>query len=141
MSDIHDYVECIIKKHETLPTNPPFQTYINKISKRLAFKIKDGFKVELETPETIKLFGSIKKLTDKTKNGENVPSLEVVEVVLVQYTLAAKQYQQKSEVLYAFPSNKYYIYLLNVKPRNLLFLETYNTEFDEITITFYRSKW
>ena len=43
------------------------------------FEIKDGYKVELQTPETVKLFGSTKKLTGKTKNRENVPSLEVVE--------------------------------------------------------------
>ena len=45
------------------------------------FKVKDGYKLELQTPETIKLFGITKKLKDKTKNEENVPSLEVVEVV------------------------------------------------------------
>ena len=49
--------------------------------------------LELQTPETMNLFGSTKKLIDKTKNGENVPSLEVVEVVLVQYNLVDKQYQ------------------------------------------------
>ena len=40
-----------------------------------------------------------KKLTDKTKNGENVPDLEVVEVVLVQCNLVVNQHQQKFEVL------------------------------------------
>ena len=44
------------------------------------FKIKDGYMLGLQTPETMKLFGSTKKLIDETKNGENVPSLEVVEV-------------------------------------------------------------
>ena len=65
-------------------------------------KIKDGYKLELQTPETMLLFGSTKKLIDKTKNGENVPSLEVVEVFLVQCNLVDDQYQQKSEVLYTF---------------------------------------
>ena len=81
------------------------------------------------------LFGST-KLIQKTKNGENVMSLEVVEVVLVQCTLIGYQYQQKSEVLYTFTPKKSYAYLLNVEPSNLLFLKTYNTEFDDITITF-----
>ena len=49
--------------------------------------IKDGYKLEFQTPETMKLFGNTKKLMGKTKNGENVPSLEVVEVVLVQFNL------------------------------------------------------
>ena len=72
-----------------------------------------------------------KKIIDKTKNSENVPSLEVVEVVLVQCNLVDNQYQQKSEVLYNFTPSKSYAYLLNVEPSNLLFLKTYNTEFDE----------
>ena len=48
------------------------------------FKIKNGYKLELQTPEKMKLFGSTKKINRQNKNGEKVPSLEVVEVVLVQ---------------------------------------------------------
>ena len=76
-----------MKKHETLPTNPPSHIYIDSIKNRLVFKIKDRQKLELQTPETIKSFGSTKKLIGKPKNGENVLSLEVVEVVLVQCNL------------------------------------------------------
>ena len=61
----------------------------------------------------MKLFGSTKKLIYKTKSGENVPSREVVEVVLIQCNLL-DQYQQKSEVFYTFTLNKSYAYLLNV---------------------------
>ena len=89
------------------------------------FKIKDQYKLEFQTPKTMKLFGSTKKLIDRTKNGENVPNLEVVEVVLVQYNLVDNQYQQKSEVLYIFTPNKPYLHLLNVEP-NLVFLKTCN---------------
>ena len=46
-------------------------------------------------PETIDVFGSTKLLLGKTKNGENVPSLEVVEAVLVQCNLVDNKYQQK----------------------------------------------
>ena len=53
----------------------------------LVFKIKDGYKLELQTPETVKLFGSTNKLINQKKNGENAPSLEVVKVVLVQCNL------------------------------------------------------
>ena len=100
------------------------------------FRIKDGYKLELQTPETKKLLGSTKKLVDKTKNGENVPSLEVVEAVLVHCNLVDSQYQKNSKVLYTFTSNKSYAYLLNVETSNLVFLETYNTEFDKIIISF-----
>ena len=60
----------------------------------------------------------------------------VVKVFLVQYNLLDNQYQQKFEVLYTFTLNKSYSYLLNVEPSNLMFLKTYNTEFDEIIIKF-----
>ena len=57
-------------------------------------------------------------------------------MVLVQCNLVDNQYQQKSEILYTFNPNKFYAYLLNVEPSNLVFLKTYNTEFYEIIITF-----
>ena len=61
VSYIQDYIECIIKKHESLTTIPPVHVYINRINNRLVFKIKDGYKLELQTPESINLFGSTKK--------------------------------------------------------------------------------
>ena len=88
------------------------------------FKIKDGYKLQLQTPETMKLFSSTKELIDTTKNGEKVPSLEVLEVVLVQCNLAVNQCQQNSEVLCTFTPNKSYAYLLNVEPSNLVSLKT-----------------
>ena len=100
------------------------------------FKIKDGYKLELKTPETIKLFVSTKKLIDKTKNGENLPSHEVAEVILVRFNLEDNQKEQKPELLYTFMPNKSNPYLLNVEPSNLVFLKRYNTEFEEIIITF-----
>ena len=77
-------------------------------------KIKDGYKLELQTPETMQLFGNIKKkkILDKTKNWENVSTPEVVKVVLIKCTSADNQYKQKSEVLYIFTPNKPYGYLL-----------------------------
>ena len=77
ISEIQDYSEFIIKKHETLTENPSVQIYPNKIKNRIVFKIKTGYKLALLTPETMKLFGSIKKDVD-----ENVPKLESVEVAL-----------------------------------------------------------
>ena len=138
VSVIQDYIEYIIKKHETLTTVPPIHVYINGINNRLVFKIKDEYKLELQTSETMKLFGNTKKLIDKTKNAGKAASLEVVEVFLVQCNLSDNQYQQKSEVLYNFTPSKSYAYLLNDDPSfwNLVFLKTYNTEFDEIIIPF-----
>ena len=61
---------------------------------------------------------------------------EVVQVVLNQFNLIDNKYQQKSEALYTFTPNKYYGYLLNAEPSNLLFLKTCNIEFYEILIAF-----
>ena len=82
IADIQDYFEFIIKKHETLTENPPIQIYPNKIKNRIVFKIKTGYKLELLTPETMRLLGSTKKDVDANKNSENVPKLDSVEVVL-----------------------------------------------------------
>ena len=84
----------------------------------------------------MKLFDNKNNLIDKTKNDEIIPSLEVVEVVLVQCSLVDNKYQQKSKVLYTFTPNKSYSYLLNVEPTNLVFLKTYKTERNTIIITF-----
>ena len=125
VSAIQEYIGYIIEKRETLTTIPPIHVYINKINNRLVFKIKDGYKLELQMPKTMKLFGSTKKLIDKTKNRENVTSLEVVEGVLVQCNLVDNQYQQNSKVLlYTFTPNKSYAYLLNAEPSNSVFLKT-----------------
>ena len=119
VSDIQDYIEYIMKKQETLSTNPPVHIYINRINNALMFKINNRHKLELRTPEAMKLFGSTKKLIDKTKHEKNVPSIEVIDVVLVQCNLVDHQYQQKSFALYTFTPNKSYAYLLNVEPSNL----------------------
>ena len=76
-----------------------------------------------------------KKRIDKIKNG-GISSLEEVEVVLIQYNLVDNQYQQKYEVSKTFNPNKYYAYLLNVEPSNLVYFKTYNTEFDKVITKF-----
>ena len=59
-SYIQDYIEYIIKKHEKLTTISSIHVYINRTNNRLVFKIKDEYKLELQTPVTMKLFGSTK---------------------------------------------------------------------------------
>ena len=67
-----------------------------RINKRLLLKIKDEYKLELQTPETMRLYGSTKNLQAKQNKGE------VAEVVLVQCNWEDNQYQQMSEVFYTF---------------------------------------
>ena len=60
VSDSQDYIDYIIKKHEIFTTIPPIPVYINRNNNSLVFKIKDGYKLELQTPEIMKLLGSTK---------------------------------------------------------------------------------
>ena len=107
VSDIQDYFEYIIEKHETIADNPPVQIYVNKIKNRIVFKIiKTGYKLELLTEKTMQLLGSLKKVIDKNKDGEIVPRLETVEVVSVHCNLVNNNYQQASKVLFTFVPNK-----------------------------------
>ena len=83
VSDIQNYFEYILKKHGEVIDKPSVQIYGNKIENRVTFKIENGYSVELLTPETMKLPGSTKNKITKDKSGENVPHLEITEVVLV----------------------------------------------------------
>ena len=136
IADIQDYFEFIIKKHETLTENPPVQIYPNKIKNRIVFKIKTGYKLELLSSETMKLLGSTKKDVDQDKDGEDVPKLESVEVVLVHCNLVNNNYQQTSKVLFTFVPNKQFGQLINIAPHSLIMLSTTNTEFSSIKVWF-----
>ena len=136
ISEIQDYIEYIIKKHETIGENAPILIYANTINKRIVFKIKSGYKLELLSKETLKLLGSTKDIIDADKNSENVPRLENVEVVLVYCNLVNNAYQQHSRVLFTFVPTKQYGQLISISPHSLVFLKTMNTNFSEIEIWF-----
>ena len=116
IADIQDHFEFIIKKHETLTENLPIQIYPNKIKNRIVFKIKSAYKLELLTPETMKLLGSTKKDVDADKNSKNVPKLKSVEVVSVRCNLVKYDYQHTSKVLFSFVPNKEFGQLINISP-------------------------
>ena len=98
------------------------------------FKIKGEYKQDPPTPKNIKILGSTKDFIDKTNNGENLPSFEVT--VLIQCNLVNTQYQLKTQLLYTVMPNRFYACLINVKPSNFLFLKSYNTELDDIILSF-----
>ena len=117
LSDIQIYqilfFEYILKKNNKKIDNPSIRIYANKIENRITFKIKTGYYLELLTPETMKLLGSTENKITKDKNGENVPHLEITEVVLVHCNIVNNDYQQDSRVLYTFVPNKPFGSLLN----------------------------
>ena len=84
----------------------------------------------------MKLLGSTENEIIKNKNGENVLHLEITEVVLVHCNIANNDYQQGSRVLYTFVPNKPFGSLLEIFPTNHIFLKTFNSEYDEVTVWF-----
>ena len=60
VSDIPDYFECILKKHETVTDNPSIRIQVNKMENGITFKIKTGYYLEPLMSETMKLLGSTK---------------------------------------------------------------------------------
>ena len=106
VSSIQDYFEYILKKHAENIYKHSVKIYINKIENITTFKFKNGCSLELLTPETMKLLGSTENKITKDKNGENVPHLEITEVVLVHCNIVNNDYQQDSRVLYTFVPNK-----------------------------------
>ena len=112
------------------------QIYVNKIKNRTVFKIKTGYKLELLSPETMKLLGSTKKYADQDKDGEDVPKLESVEVALVYCNLVNNNYQQASKVSFTFVPNKQFGHLIIIAPHSLTMLNTTNTEFSLTEVWF-----
>ena len=103
---------------------------------RITFKIKDGYSLEFLTPETMKLLGSTKSKISTNENGENVPRLEITEVVLLHCNIANNDYQQDSRILYTFVPNKSFGSLSEISPTNHIFLITFNLEYNEIKVCF-----
>ena len=136
VSDIQDYFEYILKKYGGNVDKPSLQINVNKIENRVPFKIKNRYSSELLTPETMKLLGSIENIITKDKNGENVPHLEITEVVLLHCNIIINDYQQDLRVLYTFVPNKPFGSLLEISPPSHIFLKTCNSEYDEIIVWF-----
>ena len=136
ISDIQDYFDYILKKHGANVDNLSIRIYVNKIENRIRFKIKNGYYLELLTPETMKLLGSTESKIAKDKNGENLRHLEIVELVLVHCNLVNNDYQQDPRILYTFVPNKPFGSLLEISPTNHIFLKTFNSEFQEIKVWF-----
>ena len=135
VSDIQDYFEYILKKRREKTDDHSIRIYLNKIENRITIKIKTRYHLELLTPEKITLLGSNKSKINKDKNCENVPNLEITEVLLVQCNIFNNYYQQDSRVLYTFIRNNLFGQL-NISPKNFTFLKKSNSEFLYINLWF-----
>ena len=84
----------------------------------------------------MRLLGSTKNKIIKDNNGENVPHLEITEIVLVHCNIVNNDYQQDSRVLYTFVPNKPFGRLLEISSTNQIFLNTFKSEYNEIEVWF-----
>ena len=84
----------------------------------------------------MKLLGGTENKITKGKNGENIPHLQITEVVLVYCNIVSNDYQQYSRVFYTFVPNKPFGNLLQISPKNHIFLKTLNSELQDIKIWF-----
>ena len=103
--------------------------YVNNVENKITFKIKRRCYLELLMPETMKLFGSTKRKITKDGNSENVPHLEIAELILVHSNIVSNYYQQDSRVLNTFVPNKSFGQLLDISPKDFIFLKTFHSEF------------
>ena len=107
--------------------------YVNKIEKRIEFEIKTGYNLDLLTPVTMKLLGSTKSKMTKKENGENVSNFEITELLFVQYIIN-NNYQRNSRVLYTYIPNESFGQLLDISPKNFIFLKTFNSLFSYMEV-------
>ena len=75
------------------------------------------------------LLGSTNGKIKKNGNGENMPCLEITEVVLIHCNVVINSYKKNSRVLHTFIPNKSFGQLLDMSPNNFLFLKTFESEF------------
>ena len=82
----------------------------------------------------MKLLGSTENEKTEDKNGENVPHSEITEIVLVHCNIVSNEYEQDSRVLFTFVPNKSFGTLLEMSATNHIFLKTFKSEFEAISV-------
>ena len=139
ISQIQNYfLDEVIKKYESNAKSnehSPILIYAKRILKKVTFRIKTGCKLELLINETMRLLGDGPTL-DTTKNGENVPRLEILRNVLVFCNLVQNAYLQDSKLLFSFVPNSRFGSLLSITPQALKYCDTDDSIFDYIEISF-----
>ena len=136
ITDILNYFEYILKNHNESIDNSSIRIYVNKIENRITFEIKKEYYVKLLILLKMKFTGNTENKITKDKDGENVPHLEITEVILVHCNIFNNGYQQDSGALYTFVPNEPFGQLLEVSPTNLIFLKTFNSGFQATELWF-----
>ena len=113
--------------------NPSVKIYVNQIENRITFKIKTGHYLELLSLKH--LLGITKSKITKNESDENdVPNLEIAQVMLVHCNIVNSDNQQDSRVLCKLASNKLFGHLLEILPKSFMFSKTFNSKFSYIKV-------
>ena len=121
-------LSILLKKNKKVPDNHPIRIYVNKIENTITFLNKARYYRKVLTLKTIKLLGNTKNELTKDKIEENVPYLEITEVVLVHSNIVNNNYQHDSRVLHTFVLNKSFGLLVDIPSKKLTFLKCFNSE-------------
>ena len=130
---LYQIFKVILKKHREKikengeKNNPLIKICANEIKKQWYLKLKQDIISNFLIPETIKLLGSTKDEITKDENCENVPNLEITEIVIIHCNIV-NNYQQNSQFLYTPFPNKLFCQLLDILSKNFIFLKTFNSE-------------
>ena len=114
--------------------NLPIRIYVNKIEKRITFRIKTWHYLQLLTPETMKLLGTTKNKITKDKPGENVTHIEITEVVLVHCNINPLSISPMSSIIIC-KNHEVWIHLFQIN-HLVVFLKTFKSEFQETDVWF-----
>ena len=112
--------------------NLPIRIYVNKIEKRIKFRIKTWHYLQLLTPETMKLLGTTKNKITKDKPGENVTHIEITEVVLVHCNINPLFISPMSTMI-IYKIHELWIHLFQIN-HLVVFLKTFKSEFQETDV-------
>ena len=112
--------------------NLPIRIYVNKIEKRITFRIKTGHYLQLLTTETMKLLGTTKNKIIKDKHGENVTHIEITEVVLVHCNINPLFISPMSTMI-IYKIHELWIHLFQIN-HLVVFLKTFKSEFQETDV-------
>ena len=89
----------------------------------------------------MKLLGSTKSKIAKDKNGEKLPYIEIIEVVLIHCNVVNNSYQQNSRALYISVPNKSFGQLVDISLKNFIFLKTFDSEISNMDVWFTDQNW
>ena len=132
LPQVFKIVSSILSMQNQCQYTKSIKIRVNKIENRITFQIKKEYYLQRLASKTMKLLGITKNKISKDENGENVPRLEIIGVVLVHRNIVNNDYREDSRVLFTFVLKKLFGQLLDISRKYFMFLKTFSSEFSYI---------